>query len=593
MNHSNQALLKRVLRQARPYWLNIIGIFLLNLAAAPLALLAPIPLKIVVDNAFGKQPMPGAISFFFPEDFNFSFGTIVLIATILMILIELFSQLQGFISWLVQAYTGEKLVLSLRTVLFNHVQRLSLSYHDRTGVSDSLYRIQNDTTAIKNLVVSGLSPLLTSVVKLGGMLYVMTLLDWHFTLIAICVIPPLLLLARFSRTKLKDQWVEVKRSESAAMSVIHETLSALRVVKAFVREDHEEQRFVDRSNDALQNQVKVVRYSGIFDIGIGLVLATGTAFFLYYGTMYVQQGKITLGELILIMAYLGQFFAPLRTIIKQFTNMQSVFVGLERVYSLIDRQKDVEESPNAKRTNKIIGSIKFEDVSFEYSKGTPVLENISFEVKPGQQVGIMGSTGSGKTTLVNLLARFYEPSAGRIFVDGADIRDYKVADFRSQFSIVLQEPVLFSTTIEENIAYGKPTASKKEIHAAAKDAHAHEFISQLPAGYLSKVGERGMQLSGGERQRISIARAFLKDSPFLILDEPTSSVDIRTESLIMNATRKLMKAKTTFFITHRLDALSHCDLVIHLEKGKIVDIIYNNHPEWLSAKINSFREQAI
>ena len=593
MKYPNHSLLKRVVRQARPYWLNIIGIFLLNLAAAPLALLTPIPLKIVVDNAFGKQPMPGAISFFFPDDFVFSFGTIVLIATILMILIELFAQLQGFISWLVQAYTGEKLVISLRTVLFNHVQRLSLSYHDRTGVSDSLYRIQTDAAAIKNLVVSGLSPLITSVVKLAGMLYVMTILDWHFTLIAICVIPPLLLLARFSRTKLKDQWVEVKRSESAAMSVIHETLSALRVVKAFVREDHEERRFVDRSNDALQNQVKVVRYSGIFDIGIGLVLATGTALFLYYGTMYVQQGKITLGELILIMAYLGQFFAPLRTIIKQFTNMQSVFVGLERVYSLIDRQKDVEERPNAKRTNKIIGSIKFEDVSFEYSKGTPVLENISFEVKPGQQVGIMGSTGSGKTTLVNLLARFYEPSKGRILVDGADIRDYKVADFRSQFSIVLQEPVLFSTTIEENIAYGKPTAGKKEIHSAASDAHAHEFISQLPAGYLSKVGERGMQLSGGERQRISIARAFLKDSPFLILDEPTSSVDIRTESMIMNATRKLMKGKTTFFITHRLDALSHCDLVIHLEKGKIVDIIYNDHPEWLSAKINSFREQPI
>ena len=593
MKYPNYLLLRRVLRHARPYWLNIIGIFLLNLAAAPLALLAPIPIKIVVDNAFGKQPMPGAISFFFPEGFDFSFSTIVLIATIMMVLIELFSQLQGFLSWLIQAYTGEKLVISLRTLLFNHVQRLSLSYHDRTGVSDSIYRIQTDATAIKNLVVSGLSPLITSVVKIAGMLYVMTALDWHFTLIAICVIPPLLILARFSRTKLKDQWVAVKRSESAALSVVHETLSALRVVKAFVREDHEEQRFVDRSNEALHNQVKVVRYSGIFDIGIGLVLASGTALFLYFGTLYVQQGKISLGELILIMAYLAQFFAPLRTIIKQFTNMQSVFVGLERVYSLIDSQKDVEERPNAKKTNSIAGSIKFENISFEYSKGTPVLENISFEVKPGQQVGIMGSTGSGKTTLVNLLARFYEPTKGRILVDGADIRDYKVADFRSQFSIVLQEPVLFSTSIDENIAYGRPTATKREIHTAAKDAHAHEFISQLPDGYSSKVGERGMQLSGGERQRISIARAFLKDSPLLILDEPTSSVDIRTESLIMNATRKLMKGKTTFFITHRLDALSHCDLVIHLEKGRIVDIIHNDHPEWLNAKINSFKEKAV
>ncbi|MFC0774406.1 ABC transporter ATP-binding protein [Terrimonas alba] len=587
------SILKKVLLRAKPYWLNIVAIFVLNLAAVPIALLAPIPLKIIVDNAFGKQPMPGIITFFFPQHFDFSFSAIILTATILMILIELLGQLQGLLSWLIQSYTGEKLVLSLRTLLFNHVQRLSLSYHDKTGVSDSLYRIQNDATAIKNLVVSGLSPIITSLLTLIGMLYVMTTLDWHFTLIAVCAIPPLMLLARFSRTKLKNQWQEVKRSESAAMSVIHETLSALRVVKAFVREDYEEQRFVNRSNDALKNQIKVVRYSGIFDVGIGLVLATGTALFLYFGSMYVHQGKITLGELILIMAYLAQFFSPLRTITKQYTNLQSAFVGLERVYSLIDKEKDVEEHPNARKTNKINGSIKFENVSFEYNKGTPVLQDISFEIKPGQQVGIMGSTGSGKTTLVNLLARFYEPTRGRIIVDGTDIREYKVADFRSQFSIVLQEPVLFSTSIEENIAYGKPTAGKKEIHAAAKDAHAHEFISHFPNGYQSKVGERGMQLSGGERQRISIARAFLKNSPLLILDEPTSSVDIRTESLIMNATRKLMDGKTTFFITHRLDALAHCDLVIHLEKGKIVDIIYNDHPEWLNTKINSFREKAI
>jgi ATP-binding cassette subfamily B protein len=593
MKYPDLAILKKGLQRARPYWPNIAGIFLLNLMAAPIALMGPIPLKIIIDNAFGKQPLPGAITFFFPDNYAFSFGNIVIIAIALLILVEILNQLQGFLSWVMQAYTGDKLVLSLRTLLFNHVQRLSLSYHDKTGVSDSLYRIQNDATAIKNLVVSGLSPILTSSITLLGMLYVMTTLDWHFTIIALAVIPPLMILARFSRTRLKNQWVEVKKTESAALSVVHETLSALRVVKAFVREEYEEQRFVEHSNKALRSQLKVVRYSGIFDVGIGLVLATGTGLFLYFGSMYVQQGKITLGELILIMAYLAQFFSPLKTITKQFTNLQSAFVGLERVYNLIDKEKDVEEKPHARKTNKLSGSIVFENVSFEYHKGTPVLENISFEIKPGQQVGIMGSTGSGKTTLVNLLARFYEPSAGRILVDGSDIRDYKVADYRSQFSIVLQEPVLFSTSIEENIAYGRPNASKKEIHTAARDAYAHDFISRLPHGYLSRVGERGMHLSGGERQRISIARAFLKDSPLLILDEPTSSVDIRTESMIMNATGNLVKGKTTFFITHRLDALSNCDVVIHLEKGKIVDIIYNDHPEWLNNKINSFREKAI
>lgn len=402
-----------------------------------------------------------------------------------------------------------------------------------------------------------------------------------------------MILTRMSTHKLNNQWSKLKKQESSAMAVLHETLSALRVVKAFVREDFEEKRFIDRSEKVIKGQMKVAYTSGLFDLVIGTILAIGTGMFVYVGSMYVQAGKITLGELILVIAYLTKVFGPLQTLNKNFNNLQSSIVGIERAYKLIDNAKDVKENQNAIPLNRISGSIIFENVSFEYERGTKVLEDISFEIKYGQRVGIMGSTGSGKTTLLNLLTRFYEPTAGRIIVDNLGIDIYKLSDYRSQFSIVLQEPVLFSTSIEENIAYGKPNASKTEIYDAARDAYAHDFIIKLPKGYQEEAGERGFQLSGGERQRISIARAFLKNSPVLILDEPTSSVDIATEFLIMEATRKLMAGKTTFLITHRLDTLSQCDIIIHLENGRIVDFIDNNHPELLEKKIISFKQRII
>jgi len=591
MKHPTFSLLRKVLIHSRKYWLHIVGIFLLNLLSTPLALLTPIPLKIVIDSAFANHPIPPAIAFFFPAGFQFSFTQIILVAAVMLVLIELISQIVGIVSWLLHAYTGEKLVLSFRTLLFNHAQRLSLTYHDKTGVADSIYRVQNDANAIRNLVVAGLSPLVTSVITLLGMLFIMTAIDWHFTIIALAIIPPLIILTNFSRRKLSDQWSNVKKEESAAMAVVHETLSALRVVKAFVREEFEEQRFIGKSEKAVKSQLKVARTSGLFDLATGLILAIATAAFLYMGSIYVQQGKLSLGDLILIMAYLAQFLGPLRTISKQFANLQSSIVGLERVYFLIDKEKDVKDNPHAKKIKQVAGAVKFENVSFSYQDGSTVLKNISFEIEPGQRIGIMGSTGSGKTTLVNLLARFYEPTAGRILVDGMDIRDIKLRDYRSQFGIVLQEPVLFSLSIEENIAFGKPDAGKKEIQKAAQDAFAHDFIIKLPEQYMSKVGERGMQLSGGERQRISIARAFLKNSPILILDEPTSSVDIRTEALIMEATRKLMENRTSFLITHRLDTLSQCDIVIHLEKGEIIEIINNKNPGDLKNKFISYKQE--
>jgi ATP-binding cassette subfamily B protein len=396
--------------------------------------------------------------------------------------------------------------------------------------------------------------------------------------------PPLFFLIRTSTRRLKKGWKKVKEDESLAMSVVHEVLGSLRVVKAFGQEEYEGRRFFNSSSKAIKGQLKMAWTGAIFYFIVGMLFATGTALFLYLGGSYVYAGKMTLGELTLVIAYLGQIYGPLQSISKNLNSIQSSITSIERVFTLLDEEKEVKEIPHALHLSKANGAFRFQNVSFSYENDRVILNNISFEIKPGDRVGIMGSTGAGKSTLVSLLMRFYDCSGGAITIDGVDIRQYKLLDYRNQFSLVLQEPVLFSTSIIENIRYGKPGASEQEIYEAARLANAHDFIMKCKDGYNTIVGERGMQLSGGERQRISIARAFIKDAPVLILDEPTSSLDIKTEAQIMEAMERLMKGRTTFLITHRLDTLRSCNLILHLEEGKIVDAIDNMDPTLLKAK---------
>ncbi len=307
----------------------------------------------------------------------------------------------------------------------------------------------------------------------------------------------------------------------------------------------------------------------MFDLLIGLITAVGSASVLWLGVRHVRAGVLSLGDLLLVMAYLSQLYEPLRTIGKKVSSLQGYFTSAERAFSVLDEKPDVVERPDASPLTRARGDVAFQNVSFAYEEGRPVLHDISFEAPAGARLGIAGRTGAGKTTLVSLLTRFYDPLSGQILLDGVDLRDYKLADLRQQYAIVLQEPVLFSTSIAENIAYARPDASEEDIVPAAKLANAHDFIAALPEGYETNVGERGMCLSGGERQRISLARAFLKDAPILVLDEPTSSVDTKTESVIMEAMERLMKGRTTFIIAHRLSTLENCDLRLELEKGRV------------------------
>jgi ATP-binding cassette subfamily B protein len=565
------ALYRRLLEQARPYWLHIVGVFLLSLLSSPLALLTPVPLKVAVDSVLGSHPVPGVLDALLPAAATRSRTAILVVATGFVVALALLSQLQTLGSQLLSTSVGERLVLSFRARLFRHVQRLSVSYHDEKGTSDSTYRIQYDAPAIQYIAIDGLIPFITAGVTLVTMIYIVLRVDGQLGLVALTISPVLFVISRVYRRWLRRQSREAKQLESLALSVAQEVLGALRVVKAFGQEDREQERFVQRSSHGMRARIRLAFLAGAFALLVGLTTALGTGAVLFIGIRHVQSHALTLGDLLLVMGYLAQLYAPLKTISKRTADLQSWLASAERAFSLLDEVQDVPEWPEARPlSHRAAGAIAFHDVSFAYVDQFPVLRNLSFDVHPHARLGIAGLTGSGKTTLVSLLMRFYDPTAGRILLDGVDLRDYKLADLRNQFALVLQEPVLFSASIAENIAYARPRASYEEIVAAAGAASAHEFISRLPQGYDTQVGERGMRLSGGERQRLGLARAFLKDAPILILDEPTSSVDPKTEAMIVEALERLVHDRTTILISHRETTLQPCDVRIQLARGETV-----------------------
>ena len=561
------ALYRRLLTYARPYWPHILLVFVLQLLSTPLALLGPLPLKIAVDTVLGSRPLPGWLQTVIPEGLTGSAVAMLSLAAAILVLTAVLGSLLDLVTELLRTYSGERLAQDFRSHLFRHVQRLSLSYHDAAGTSDSTYRIQYDAPAIQRVVVDGLIPLLGSATTVVAMIWVTMRINAGLAIVALSISPVLFGLSRWFGPRLRSSWKEIKKLDSLAMGVVHEVLAAVRVVKAFGREDRELGRFVDQSTRRVRREMEVSALQGVFDLLVGLVMAVGSAAALIIGVQLVRAGELTLGSLLLVLSYLQQIYKPLRALSKKTVALESSLASAERAFALLDQVPDVAERRDPIRLSRSKGSVLFLDVSFAYDADHIVLHRVSFAAPPGTRVGIRGTTGAGKSTLMGLLMRFYDPTDGMIMLDEVDLRDYSLDDLRRQFAIVLQEPVLFSTSISENIAYGRPEATREEIVEAARLANAHDFISALPEGYDTPVGERGMRLSGGERQRISLARAFLKDAPLLILDEPTSSVDVKTEGVIIDAMNRLMQGRTTFIISHRLDALAGCDMQVELEKG--------------------------
>jgi len=567
---SDIQILIRLLGIARPYLGLVVLIFFIGLLSTPLSLLVPVPLKIVVDNVINSSPLPQVLTLFIPGSILLSPKALLLFAVIMQVSVVLLVHLQALILYVLQTYTGQRLNLKFRQRLFRHVQRLSFAFHDARGTADSIYRIQYDATSIQQIVVYGIIPFITSIITLVSMIFVILRINFQLAMIALAVLPALYVLSRRYTNRMRPQYRQVKKMESHVLGIVQEAMGAFRVVKAFNREESEQGRFESQSEVTIRQHTKLALAESSYGLLVNGTVACGTASVLYFGVRNVSADVLTLGELLMVLTYLSQLYGPLKTISKKIASLQKNMASAQRAFELLDEIPDVKDKPNAIGIKRAKGDIEFNNLQFSYDGRTNVLENISLKVTAGTLIGIAGETGAGKTTLVSLLPRFYDPTQGSIMLDGRDIRDYKLKDLRNQFSIVLQEPVLFATTIRENIAYAKPKASEQEIEEAAKAANAHDFIMNLPDKYNTVVGERGMRLSGGERQRISLARAFLKDAPILVLDEPTSSVDIKTEGLIMDAMERLMKGRTTFMIAHRLSTLENCDQKIEINRGQII-----------------------
>jgi ATP-binding cassette, subfamily B, bacterial len=518
----------------------------------------------------GSDRLPGVLDAILPGFITSSDLGILAFAAFLQVFVVLLTQLQESGWWVLNTMVGERLTLGFRVRLFDHVQRLSLRFHDRRDTYDSIYRIQYDAEALQHVTEASF-PFVSSAFTLIGALYVTLTIDWVLGLVAFGVTPILFMLIRLYEKRVRPRYTELKELQSGALGVVQEVLTTVRVVKAFGREDREQDRFLRRSRASMRARIRLGFAEGGFGLFVNLTTGIGTAVVLYIGVRHVQSGSLTVGQLIIVMNYLLQLYGPLETISEKVADLQSGLASAERAFTLFDESPEVEDLAHGRRLARTRGKVEFRDVSFAYEESHPVLHDISFAIAPGTRLGIAGSTGAGKTTLVSLITRFYDPVAGRILLDDVDLREYRLADLRGQFAIVLQEPVLFSTTIGENIAYSDPDAERSAIVAAARAANAHDFITALPEGYETQVGERGMLLSGGERQRIALARAFLKDAPLLILDEPTSSVDVGTEAAIMDAMERLMHGRTTFMIAHRLSTLDICDARLELDGGRIVD----------------------
>lgn len=565
---SDLQLIKRLLLGARRYWPHIAGILLIDLLATPLALITPLPLKIAIDSIIGTEPVPEFLTAVVPAPW-LTPSALLAFVIVLLALTAALTPVQVLAASMARAYTGGKLVLQFRNRLFRHAQRLSFTYHDMRGVSDTLYRVQYDTAAVERVLVDTMIPMFAAGVTLVSMVYVTAQINAQLALVAVAVAPVIVLLNRFYRRPLRSRWREQKRIDHAAMSVVNEVFSALRVVKAYSQEEREQHRYSDRASASLYAKLKATLLQGTFDILATLMTTFGTVLVLYIGIRAIQSGTMSVGDLLIVMTYIAMLYTPLRTMGRKAASLQSALASADRAFALIDECPDVPEIEDAVRLTRAVGDFSFDGVSFAYNPGEPVLRSIELVIPAGTRVGIVGETGAGKSTLLSLLMRFYDPTEGRILLDGVDLREYRLKDLRRQFALVLQDTILFSTSVHENIAYANPDASDQQIIDAAEAAHAHEFINRLPDGYATVVGERGMRLSGGERQRIAIARAFLRDAPVLLFDEPTSAVDTRTEAAIMEVMGRLMEGRTTFMIAHRLSTLENCDVLLRLQDGRL------------------------
>ena len=555
------SIYRRVLAYYRPFTAQTILGLVLSLAAIGLSLLKPWPFKIIVDDVLQRNP-------------HARFGNspdLIPLLCLALVAIQIFWGLLNLASNYLFVKVGLQALLKLRTDLYAYLQSLSLKYHDARRSSDSSFRVAYDSQSIQTIYNKGFTNIFGSGITLIGTFCVMVRIDWQLTLLSLAIVPAIVGAIYFFAHRIRRESTSIQEQESALLAQAQEGLSSVRMVHAFGREEWEVRQFHLQAQQSLHANLRLTLTNVNSALVISTLMVMGTAAMYYLGTLHVLAGTLTLGSLLVFSAYLLMLYQPLESLTYTAWAMEGATAGARRCFEVLDRADDVVDAPDAKEITETAGALGFENVSFSYGPQQTVLHGIDLSISPNQIVAVVGGTGAGKSTLLSLVPRFYDPNAGSVTLDGRDLRAITKKSLRAQIAVVLQDTVLFSTTVRENIAYGRPDATEEEIREAARRAQADEFISRMPAGYDSPVGERGGYLSVGQRQRIGIARAFLKDAPILLLDEPTSALDPTTEAAIMETIKELMQGRTTLIVTHRLATIHRVDRIVVLEQGRIVE----------------------
>jgi subfamily B ATP-binding cassette protein MsbA len=556
----------------------LFGALVAALCQSVVALLGPWPLKLVFDNVLAKHPLPVWIKAYVGSGRQ----DVLLFAAVAGLLIASVGAICSYAEKHFTTTVGQWVAHDLRKMLYFRIQRLGLAYHDSKQTGDLISRVTSDIDSVQSFITSGMLTVLIESVTLLGMIAVMFYIDWRFTLIALSVAPVLFLVVfRYTRM-IKRYSREVRKQEGGFVSMVEEALSSIRVVKAFAREDYEQRRVEEKSLETVEAALKARSIKARLTPLVEIIVAVGTGLVLWYGGKMALDGSLLPGSLIVFVSYLSKMYKPMQELSKMTDSYAKAVVGYDRILEVLDTKDEVKDRPNARQAPKFRGEVEYRNVTFGYEENRPILENVSFKIEAGKMAAIVGPTGSGKSTVISLLSRFYDPNSGSVMIDGQDIRSYKQKSVRDQISIVLQETVLFHGPIWENIAYGKPGATRAEILKAAELANVHEFVEQMPEGYDTIVGERGVTLSGGQRQRIAIARAIIRDTPILLLDEPSSGLDAASEKLVFEALDRLIEKKTAIIVAHRLSTIRKADVIFVVADGHIAET--GSHDELMDAQ---------
>ena len=580
--HSNQPRKLSMARIIRPHWKALSLAFVAVLGETFSDVLEPWPIKIVIDNILQSKKLPGWLQGFVTSAFGNDKLAILNFAIAAVAAIAVIGAISSYTEKYLTTSVSQWVTHDLRRTLYNHIQRMSLAEHDHAQTGDLISRVTSDIGAVQDFVNSALLGMIVNVLTLVGMIGVMLYVNWRFTLIALSIAPVLFALVYSFTRRIKTASRQVRKKESELVSVVQEVLTSVRVVKAFAREDFEVSRFESQSlqnvETALEARSLKAKLSPIVDVMVSI----GTCLVLAYGARLALRGELSVGVLMVFLLYLGKMYKPMRELSKMTDSVSKAIVGYERIQEVLEIEARVSDSPRAKKAPRFKGKVEFKQVTFAYDEQSPVLKDVSFTIEAGQVAAVVGPSGTGKTTIISLIPRFYEPQSGTIKIDGTNICQYTLKSLREQISFVLQDTLLFHASVWDNIAYGKPDATPEQIVRAAKQANAHEFIEKMADGYDTIVGERGATLSGGQRQRIAIARAVIRDTPILILDEPTTGLDSSSEQAVLEALDRLMKGKTSIVVAHHLNSIRHADVVFVIKDSELVE--QGTHDELMAAE---------